>query len=369
MKIQLSKNIRSYRKEQGYTQEQLAEALGVTVGAVSKWETGLSFPDIQLIVEMADFFRTSVDVLLGYEWREGSMGAVLSRIKEGKKNKEYEETAKEADKAIQRFPNSFDIIFQSGSLYLMMGLDTGNNEAMEKAVRLFKRSLELIEQNEDPEIDTFYIKQRIVNAYNMLGKVDEAIEILKETNINGINNGMLGYFLAVFKKDHDQSLKYLSKGLLDYVSNMIYTMFGYTNVFIETKQYQEAAAAMRVYINFLESIKKPNSVGALDKLQMISQLAIVDVYACEGNAEKVKEVLNQVYDKAISFGEKEDYSTKQIRFCFEDSPSVFSDFFGLDIMAGIEAYLKDAEKDMEREVKSEVLLQLWEDIKDERTKK
>lgn len=40
MKIQLSKNIRLFRKEKGYTQEQLAEALGVTVGAVSKWETG-----------------------------------------------------------------------------------------------------------------------------------------------------------------------------------------------------------------------------------------------------------------------------------------------------------------------------------------
>ena len=369
MKIQLSKNIRSHRKEQGYTQEQLAEALGVTVGAVSKWETGLSVPDIQLIVEMADFFRTSVDVLLGYEWREGNMGAVLSRIKEGKKAKNYEETAKEADKAIQRFPNSFDIIYESGSLYLMMGLDTGNNEAMEKSVRLFKRSLELIDQNEDPEIDAFYIKQRIVNAYNMLGKVDEAIEILKETNINGCNNGMLGYFLAVYKKEHEQSLQYLSKSLLDYIGSMIYTMSGYANVFIEQKQYQEAAAAMMVYINFLESVKKPNSVGALDKLQMISLLAIVDIYACEGSTEKIKEVLNQVYEKATAFIEKADYSTKQIRFCFEDSPSVFSDFFGLDIMAGIEEYLKNTENDTEREIKSEVLLQLWEDIRDERTKK
>ena len=368
MKIQLSKNIRSYRKEQGYTQEQLAEALGVTVGAVSKWETGLSVPDIQLIVEMADFFRTSVDVLLGYEWKEGSMGSVLNRIKEGTKKKEYAETAREADKAIQRFPNSFDVMFQSGFLYLTFGIDTGNENAIEKAVILFKRALELIDQNEDPDIDTFYIKQYIVNAYNILEKVDEAIEILKETNVNGCNNGMIGYFLAVFKKEHEQSLKYLSKGLLDHISNLIYIMSGYANVFIEKKQYQEAVAAMMVYINFLESVKKPNSVGILDKLQMISQLAIVDIYACEGSTEKIKEVLHGVFDKAIAFAGREDYTTEQIRFCFEDSPSVFSDFFGLDIMVGIEAYLKDTEKDKEREVKSEVLLQLWEDIKDEKTK-
>lgn len=368
MKIQLSKNIRSYRKEQGYTQEQLAEALGVTVGAVSKWETGLSVPDIQLIVEMADFFRTSVDVLLGYEWREGSMGAVLNRIKEGKKNKEYAETVREADKAIQRFPNSFDVMFQSGSFYLTLGLDTGNAEALEKSIKLFERSLELLDQNEDPEIDAFYIKQRIVNAYNGLDKDDEAIEILKETNINGCNNGMIGYFLATSTKDHEQSLKYLSKRLLDYVSEMVYIMFGYANVFLEKKQYKEAVAALMVYVNFLDSVKKPDSVGALDKLQMIVQLGMVDIYACEGSEEKVKEILNEVYDKAIAFIEKKDYSTAQVRFCFEEDPGVFADFFGLDIMVSIEEYLKDTEKDKEREVKSEVLLQLWEDIRDERTK-
>ena len=40
MKIRISENIRSFRKERGLTQEQLAEVFGVTVGAVSKWESG-----------------------------------------------------------------------------------------------------------------------------------------------------------------------------------------------------------------------------------------------------------------------------------------------------------------------------------------
>lgn len=71
MKINISENIRKFRKERGLTQEQLAEVLGVTVGAVSKWELGSSVPDVELIVDMAEFFDTSVDVLLGYEWQSG----------------------------------------------------------------------------------------------------------------------------------------------------------------------------------------------------------------------------------------------------------------------------------------------------------
>lgn len=42
MKSNINENIKLYRKEKGFTQEQLAEAMGVSVGAVSKWESGIS---------------------------------------------------------------------------------------------------------------------------------------------------------------------------------------------------------------------------------------------------------------------------------------------------------------------------------------
>ena len=45
MRIKLAENIKSFLKERKMTQEQLAEALGVTVGAVHKWEKDLSTPD------------------------------------------------------------------------------------------------------------------------------------------------------------------------------------------------------------------------------------------------------------------------------------------------------------------------------------
>lgn len=70
MEIKLAENIRFFRKQMSMTQEQLAEVLGVTVGAVYKWEARLSSPELSLIMEMADFFDISVDVLLGYEMKD-----------------------------------------------------------------------------------------------------------------------------------------------------------------------------------------------------------------------------------------------------------------------------------------------------------
>ena len=70
MQIRLAENIRALRRQHRFTQEQLAESLGVTPGAVYKWEAGLSQPELAIIVELADLFDTSVDVLLGYEVKD-----------------------------------------------------------------------------------------------------------------------------------------------------------------------------------------------------------------------------------------------------------------------------------------------------------
>ena len=52
------------RKEKGMTQLELAEKMGVTDKAVSKWERDLSFPDINSIPKLAEIFEISVDELM-----------------------------------------------------------------------------------------------------------------------------------------------------------------------------------------------------------------------------------------------------------------------------------------------------------------
>lgn len=56
--------ISSLRKEKGMTQLELAEKMGVTDKAVSKWERDLSYPDINSIPKLAEIFGVSVDELM-----------------------------------------------------------------------------------------------------------------------------------------------------------------------------------------------------------------------------------------------------------------------------------------------------------------
>ena len=54
--MKIAENIRALRREKGLTQEQLAGVLGVTTGAVYKWEAGLSQPELGMLAGIADFF-------------------------------------------------------------------------------------------------------------------------------------------------------------------------------------------------------------------------------------------------------------------------------------------------------------------------
>ena len=66
MEQTMGKRIMRHRKALGLTQEQLAEKLGVTAQAVSKWENDQSCPDIYMLPRLAELFDTTTDELLGH---------------------------------------------------------------------------------------------------------------------------------------------------------------------------------------------------------------------------------------------------------------------------------------------------------------
>ncbi len=63
MKLNLGNNIKKYRKEKYMTQEALAEYLGVSPQAISRWENGTTYPDMELIPALANLFGVPTDIL------------------------------------------------------------------------------------------------------------------------------------------------------------------------------------------------------------------------------------------------------------------------------------------------------------------
>lgn len=125
MESTLGKRIAANRKRLGMTQEQLAEKLGITAQAVSKWENDQSCPDINILSTLADIFGISTDILLGHRQMPATQENGSNQSKE--QGNPSEETGKHS----KGFHVNIDLeetkkgklfIFAGASLFLVVGI-------------------------------------------------------------------------------------------------------------------------------------------------------------------------------------------------------------------------------------------------------
>ena len=75
--VKIGKLLQELRKEKGFTQEQLAERMGVARRTVSRWETGSNMPDLDILVELSDFYAVDIREILSGERKGERMNEEL----------------------------------------------------------------------------------------------------------------------------------------------------------------------------------------------------------------------------------------------------------------------------------------------------
>ena len=76
----INDNIKRYRKEKGYSQEEMAVKLHVVRQTVSKWENGRSVPDAEVLIRIAEILDVSVHDLLGIEMEQDDVKDLTSEL-------------------------------------------------------------------------------------------------------------------------------------------------------------------------------------------------------------------------------------------------------------------------------------------------
>lgn len=361
MKISLAQNIRALRKERRMTQEMLAEALGVTVGAVHKWETGASMPEIRLLIELAELFCVSLDALLGYEMRSSSAESVIERIKECLCAKDFEAVLSEAEKALLRYPNTFRVVHCCADVCERMGVETRSKDALLRAVELMERSITLLSQNDDPQISEVTIRSDIAICHIMLGQTEKGIEILKKYNAGGINNSLLGLICSQQEKcEKEETAKYLQGGMCDVVTNAIRCMSGYVNYYMQCENVRAALESAEWLAATLRSLKTDSSaVCYLDKIIATFQAVSAAMQMLLGNGEEAQIILRQAYVKANAFDADPVYDLRGIKFYIDNTEKITtSDDLGESAAAAIEKLFAS-------EARFRPVQEMWEQIKAE----
>ncbi len=360
MRTNINENIKLYRKEHKFTQEQLAEAMGVSVGAVSKWESGLSVPDIETIMELADFFGISVDSLIGYQIKSNDIKDTVERIKISLRQKRYDIAIPEVEKALQKYPNCFDILYESASIYKFIGIEKHNEKYLRKAQKLFERSLALADQS-NASVGIFTIRGNIGEIYLSLGEKKKGIEYLKNNNSDGLFNSLIGYTLS---PESSEALPYLSDSLINCVCELFNTAVGLANVYANEKEFELGEEVLLWCNSIHEGLKIPGKNSFLDKSRVMLLTACAKIAVAKGDAEATMHYLKEAKKAADEFDAAPNYTSKNLKFYSKEMPATSSDDFGATAVEGIESAVLAAFSNAESKGESaDLLRRIWEEVK------
>ena len=172
--MNLAEHLKMLRKEKGVSQEKLAEYLGVSYQAVSKWENGVTSPDISLLPDISRYFGITVDALLQAEVidQEKLLEEYSREAEELFRNGKREEIIPVWQEAYQKMPNNPAVKEMLMSTYF----DTDKVKYQKEIIEL---GTELYALQSDPVTDSYYKGQaieQIARTYYANGNVSKAKE-------------------------------------------------------------------------------------------------------------------------------------------------------------------------------------------------
>ncbi len=245
MQLNLGIKIRELRQRDGRTQDNLAEALGVTAQAVSRWESGGSYPDMEMIPAIANYFHISIDELFGYhDEREEKIKAILESatktlkkqgftLYQGSLSEDVGECVNMLRAASEEFPNETKILLKLAQALHMWGLNeygfkvhTSDTSAIieddidynckniywQEAVRAYEKLLKSNPSSEDRETAI----RQIIPLYCRIGEYEKAKTLANNQNAIFISKELLLPLATV----GEEKARYQGERIMALLSNL-----------------------------------------------------------------------------------------------------------------------------------------------------
>ena len=186
--MQLGRRIKELRKKRNITQQDLAEMLGVSYQAISRWENSITSPDITALPVLANIFNVTVDYLLDLNINENTQ--IIENIYKqswelcvNQKHKEAQELLEEKTKL---FPNNYFLKNELLNIYYVLMYDNDKEIYQDKIIDLAN---EIINNCLISDYKFFAIKMLILiyGSKNEFAKGKELLELLPDSSYSKDN--------------------------------------------------------------------------------------------------------------------------------------------------------------------------------------
>lgn len=317
MKETMGQIIRRLRKERNLTQEELAEQLGITFQAVSKWENDNGMPDISQVVPIAHVFGVSTDVLFGTfgtndteeVWRiVNNAQALLSRPLTAKSLFQEYLAIKEG---LKLYPNN--------TILLMHCLETGialsypeNDELYdsEHAEDIYKeciRYADLVISYTKNISDVLRAHMIMVILHSAYGNFEKAWFHTEQFPYRAdFNNHVMYAYYAHWKKDYKRESQSCQCGFLYYLEGMLDINTRLAKSYMLQEKYGDAANVLETSLELIQCIFKDNAVMPPIHHREHGDLyaLLAEIYLRNGDPDKALFYLEKMVDYDLN-----DYAT------------------------------------------------------------
>lgn len=279
MELKIGAVIIAKRKEKSWTQEQLAHAVGVSTPAVSKWETGATYPDITLLSPIARALDTTVDELLSYQ-NELSDDEVSGLVKKAARRYETDGFTtgwNNCQNLLREYPNSIPLKFYLGNLFQSFML---MNPGMEKEVILsyYRQSAGIYEEvlaSGQPKF-CYHATVILIGYYTMLGELDRAEELLDRLPKTKIDPDTLYPSIYVLRGKNEEALRLIQENIRRYVPQVGQSLSLLCAFACEQKDLDTAYALAKINLEM---------AGLFTIGKEIAYSDIIKVLAAQGNTQ------------------------------------------------------------------------------------
>lgn len=221
VELNIGETVRQLRKYKGITQEQLAEIIGVSVPAVSKWESGQSNPDLSVLPIIARYFNVTLDFLFTFS-REPSpedLDEICTEIANKFSTLSFVEAQAEWCECLRQYPTCYPLMYQLSNIAVLQMSRADSEKERLSFVRKILDVLELCTKSED-----LHLKQgayyQMANIYISIDEFEHAQKIIDKMPQQVANPQFVQSALYVQKGEHEQALKTLKESLLRSMGEM-----------------------------------------------------------------------------------------------------------------------------------------------------
>lgn len=295
-------NLKNLRRQKDLTQDEIARILSVSTQSVSRWETNMGYPDIEMLPAIANFYGVTVDSLLCLEIdrKNEKISKILNNVKSLRTKGDVSSSIDILRNGLKEFPYDFQLMSQLSSCLFVHG--ENDEEKKKNKAEVIEICEAILKDCRDDSLRHLAI-QLLCYTYPEFGKRDKAIELV---------NKMPSYYAT----SNELYIKILTSNneKMDEIQANIHTL-----IFLVSTNIEELCFLFDEYetkINILKSLVKIYE-GFFDK---------EDYYFFHCRLQRIYRYIgalyadNKKYDEAIEYIEKAAFHA----LAFDNRPTEFT---------------------------------------------